>query len=222
MGEILPGAFDDRRWKVARRTDVNAVDVIRTKRDGGRISDEQIRWFLAAYTAGEIPDEQASALLMAILFRGMADDELATWTAAMIDSGERLDLSAGRPPDRRQALDRRRRRQGVARAVPARGRVRGRGAAAVGARPRSHRRHARQDGVDPGLAGGAVAATRCVTQLPTSAAVISAAGAGLAPGRPQALRAARRHRHGRVDPAHRAARSCRRRSPRAPRPSCST
>ena len=73
---------------------VNAVDVIRTKRDGGRISDDAIRWFLAAYTAGEIPDEQASALLMAILFRGMADDELATWTAAMIDSGERLDLSA--------------------------------------------------------------------------------------------------------------------------------
>jgi thymidine phosphorylase len=73
---------------------VNAVDVIRTKRDGGRISDEAIRWFLSAYTAGEIPDEQASALLMAILFRGMAKDELATWTAAMIDSGERLDLSA--------------------------------------------------------------------------------------------------------------------------------
>jgi len=77
---------------------VNAVDVIRTKRDGSRISDDDIRWFLHAYTAGDIPDEQASALLMAILFRGMADDELATWTAAMIDSGERLDLSGvGRP-----------------------------------------------------------------------------------------------------------------------------
>jgi thymidine phosphorylase len=77
---------------------VNAVDVIRIKRDGGRIPDDAIRWFLSAYTAGEIPDEQASALLMAILFRGMADDELATWTAAMIDSGERLDLSSvGRP-----------------------------------------------------------------------------------------------------------------------------
>ncbi len=77
---------------------MNAVDVIRIKRDGGRIPDDAIRWFLHAYTAGDIPDEQASALLMAILFRGMADDELATWTAAMIDSGERLDLSAvGRP-----------------------------------------------------------------------------------------------------------------------------
>ena len=77
---------------------MNAVDVIRIDRDGGRIPDDAIRWFLQAYTAGEIPDEQASALLMAILFQGMADDELATWTAAMIDSGERLDLSAvGRP-----------------------------------------------------------------------------------------------------------------------------
>jgi thymidine phosphorylase len=77
---------------------VNAVDLIRTKRDGGRLSDEAIRWFMTAYTAGEIPDEQASALLMAILFQGMVDDELATWTKAMIDSGERLDLSGvGRP-----------------------------------------------------------------------------------------------------------------------------
>src|SRR5690606_1104589 len=46
------------------------------------------------YTAGTIPDEQVSALLMAIVFRGMTPRELATWTAAMIASGERLDLSA--------------------------------------------------------------------------------------------------------------------------------
>jgi thymidine phosphorylase len=77
---------------------MNVVDVIRTKRDGGRLSDDQIRWFLQAYTAGEVADEQASALLMAVFWRGMAPDELATWTAAMIDSGERLDLgSVGRP-----------------------------------------------------------------------------------------------------------------------------
>ena len=73
---------------------MNAVDVIRTKRDGGRLSDEQIRWFIAAYTAGDVADEQAAALLMAIVWRGMEPDELATWTAAMIDSGERLDLSS--------------------------------------------------------------------------------------------------------------------------------
>jgi thymidine phosphorylase len=77
---------------------VNAVDVIRTKRDGGALSDEQIEWFLGAYTAGEVADEQASALLMAIVWRGLDARELATWTAAMIASGERLDLSSvGRP-----------------------------------------------------------------------------------------------------------------------------
>jgi len=77
---------------------VNAVDVIRTKRDGGQLGDDEIRWFLDAYTRGEVADEQASALLMAICWRGLDARELATWTAAMIESGERLDLSTvGRP-----------------------------------------------------------------------------------------------------------------------------
>ena len=74
------------------------LDVIRTKRDGGALSDEQIRFFIEGYTAGTVADEQAAALCMAILLRDMAPDELATWTRAMIDSGERLDLSGvGRP-----------------------------------------------------------------------------------------------------------------------------
>ena len=72
----------------------SAVDVIRTKRDGGRLSDDQIRWFMTSYTAGEVADEQAAALAMAIFWRGMEPDELAAWTRAMIESGERLDLSA--------------------------------------------------------------------------------------------------------------------------------
>jgi thymidine phosphorylase len=72
---------------------MNPVDVIRTKRDGGDLSDEDIQAFLAAYTAGEVAEEQASALLMAIFFRSLTERELATWTAAMIASGERLDLS---------------------------------------------------------------------------------------------------------------------------------
>ncbi|HKH07270.1 MAG TPA: thymidine phosphorylase [Acidimicrobiales bacterium] len=77
-------------------TDV--LDVIRTKRDGGTLSEEQVRFFVEGYTAGTIADEQAAALCMAILLRDMAPDELATWTAAMIASGERLDLSGvGRP-----------------------------------------------------------------------------------------------------------------------------
>ncbi|MCO8129249.1 thymidine phosphorylase [Acidimicrobiia bacterium EGI L10123] len=69
------------------------LDVLRTKRDGGRLDDEQIRFFIDGYTAGTIADEQAAALLMAIVWRGMEPDELATWTAAMIDTGERADLS---------------------------------------------------------------------------------------------------------------------------------
>ncbi|HWC67471.1 MAG TPA: thymidine phosphorylase [Acidimicrobiales bacterium] len=77
---------------------MNPVDVIRTKRDGGELSDDDIRAFLAAYTAGDVADEQASALLMAIFFRGLSDRELATWTAAMIASGERLDLSGVERP----------------------------------------------------------------------------------------------------------------------------
>jgi thymidine phosphorylase len=77
---------------------MDAVDVIRAKRDGRALADEEIQWFLDAYTNGRIPDEQTSALLMAIFFRGMDDRELATWTATMIASGERLDLSTvGRP-----------------------------------------------------------------------------------------------------------------------------
>jgi len=72
---------------------VNVIDVIITKRDGGRLSDEQIDWFIQRYTAGDIPDEQASALLMAILFRGLDPAELARWTAQMIATGSRADLS---------------------------------------------------------------------------------------------------------------------------------
>jgi len=70
-----------------------AVEVIRTKRDGGTLSDAQIDWVVAAYTCGEVADEQMSALAMAILLRGMTPAEIARWTAAMIAGGERLDLS---------------------------------------------------------------------------------------------------------------------------------
>ena len=69
------------------------MDVIRTKRDGGRLTDAQIDWVVDAYTCGTLAEEQMAALLMAILLRGMAPDEVARWTGAMIDSGERMDLS---------------------------------------------------------------------------------------------------------------------------------
>ncbi len=74
-------------------TAFDAVDVIRTKRDGGRLSDEQIDWVVDAYTRGAVAEEQMSALLMAILLRGMTAGEVARWTRAMIESGERTDLS---------------------------------------------------------------------------------------------------------------------------------
>ena len=73
---------------------MDAIDVIRTKRDGGRLTGDQIRWIIAAYTDRRVPDEQMSALLMAVFFRGMSPDELAAWTQAMIDSGTRKDLSS--------------------------------------------------------------------------------------------------------------------------------
>jgi thymidine phosphorylase len=73
---------------------MQVVDLIRIKRDGGRLSDDEIRWFIDAYTHANIADEQASAMLMAILFRGLDPAELATWTAAMINSGDRMDLSS--------------------------------------------------------------------------------------------------------------------------------
>ena len=72
---------------------MDAVDVIRTKRDGGELSAEQIDWVLDAYVRGAVADEQMAALAMAIVFRGMTRPELSRWTDAMIRSGERMDWS---------------------------------------------------------------------------------------------------------------------------------
>ena len=71
----------------------SAVDVITAKRDGLALSDDAITWILKAYAIGDVAEEQMSALLMAIFFNGLAPNELRTWTAQMIASGERLDLS---------------------------------------------------------------------------------------------------------------------------------
>ena len=71
----------------------DAPTVIRTKRDGGRLPDAAIDWVIDAYTKGRVADEQMSALLMAIVWRGMDRGEIARWTEAMLASGERLDFS---------------------------------------------------------------------------------------------------------------------------------
>ena len=77
---------------------VTAVDVVRAKRDGQELTDEQIAWLLPAYLRGEVAAEQMSALLMAVVWRGMTPRELSAWTTAMVASGERMDLSGtGRP-----------------------------------------------------------------------------------------------------------------------------
>jgi thymidine phosphorylase len=76
----------------------DAVTLIRAKRDGYRLGDDDISWLFEAYAKGEVADEQMSALLMAIYFQGLDGDELRTWTAAMIASGDRLDLSPIKKP----------------------------------------------------------------------------------------------------------------------------
>ena len=70
---------------------MNAVDLIRRKRDGGALDREQIESFVAGVTDGSMPDYQASALLMAIVLRGMTAEETAWLTDAMVRSGVRVD-----------------------------------------------------------------------------------------------------------------------------------
>ncbi|MFF0542722.1 thymidine phosphorylase [Nocardia thailandica] len=79
-------------------TALDAVSIIRCKRDGGELADEQIDWVIDGFTRGVVADEQMSALAMAILLRGMTRRETGRWTAAMIASGQRMDFTGlGRP-----------------------------------------------------------------------------------------------------------------------------
>ena len=68
-------------------------DIIYAKRQGEALSREQIEFFIQGYTEGSLPDYQASALLMAIFFQGMTDDEIVDLTRAMMHSGDQVDLS---------------------------------------------------------------------------------------------------------------------------------
>ncbi|AGZ52468.1 thymidine phosphorylase [Mycobacterium kansasii] len=76
----------------------DAPTVIRTKRDGGRLSDAAIDWVIQAFTDGRVAPEQMSALLMAIFWRGMDSGETARWTSAMLASGTRMDFADLRLP----------------------------------------------------------------------------------------------------------------------------
>ena len=68
-------------------------DIIEKKRNGEKLSPEEIEFFISGYVSGEIPDYQISALLMAIYFSGMDDEETAVLTKAMMLSGDTVDLS---------------------------------------------------------------------------------------------------------------------------------
>jgi len=77
---------------------MHLIDLIARKRDGGRIAPDEWRTFAAEYAAGKFPDYQVAALLMAIFFRGLDDEETFALMDGMLDSGGRLDFSAlGRP-----------------------------------------------------------------------------------------------------------------------------
>ena len=69
------------------------VDIIAKKRDGGVLSEQEIRFLIEGYTNGGIPDYQMSAWAMAVLFRGMTAEETAILTDAMMRSGDTVDLS---------------------------------------------------------------------------------------------------------------------------------
>lgn len=70
------------------------VELIAAKRDGEELDPGALRWIITEYTAGRVPSYQVSALLMAIIFKGMTQAELGPWTEAMLHSGDVLDLSA--------------------------------------------------------------------------------------------------------------------------------
>lgn len=71
----------------------DAVELIRLKRDGGRLPEAGIDWLIDAYTQGSVSDEQMAAMAMAIFFRGLDPAELSCWTNAMIASGERMSFA---------------------------------------------------------------------------------------------------------------------------------
>jgi len=81
---------------------MRTVDLIRRKRDSGELTREEIGELIAAYTAGDIPDYQMSAWLMAVVLRGMTRPEIAALTESMLHSGQVLDFSglAGRKVDK--------------------------------------------------------------------------------------------------------------------------
>jgi thymidine phosphorylase len=72
---------------------MDIVNLICSKRDGHELKSAEIDWIIDSYVHATVADEQVAALLMAIFWRGLSVAELSEWTAAIISSGERMDLS---------------------------------------------------------------------------------------------------------------------------------
>ena len=212
LGELLPDAFgpedlarheephEEYRNSVTRFT-FDAPTVIRTKRDGGVLSDAAIDWVIDAYTHGRVADEQMSALLMAIFLRGMTERRDRPVDGGDGGLGRAAGLYRSAPRWKAtgvggQAFHRRRRRQDHHPVGADRDGVRRCGAAGGRARARSYRRHARQAGVDRRVHRRTVQKPDPATALRSRCGDLRRRGAGA--GRPQDLCAARRHRHHRV------------------------
>src|SRR3989304_9014674 len=84
-------------WQERNSAMYRMVDLITKKRDGGSLTTDEIGWFIKTFTAGDVPDYQASALAMEIYFCGMSPREIADLTLAMAHSGDVLDLSGIAP-----------------------------------------------------------------------------------------------------------------------------
>jgi pyrimidine-nucleoside phosphorylase len=77
---------------------MNAVEIIKKKRDGGELTEEEISYFIKHFVKGKIPDYQKSAFLMTIYFRGLSDNEILAMVKAFIASGERVNLTHIKKP----------------------------------------------------------------------------------------------------------------------------
>lgn len=80
--------------KKGETNSMRMYDLIEKKRDGGKLSTDEIQWIIEGYTDGTVADYQMSALLMAIYFQGMDNEEASELTMAMVNSGDQVDLSA--------------------------------------------------------------------------------------------------------------------------------
>lgn len=77
---------------------MRTADIIMKKRNGGKLTEEELRFFIKGYVSGEVPDYQASAWLMAVYFQGMDAEETGLLTRLMMESGRVMDLSGLKGP----------------------------------------------------------------------------------------------------------------------------